>query len=182
MRIRFPFCRSQPFFTDLSFFHLHLAFFKSEKTIHINPRKYAEARWEKEDSEWKPSSGNVTLAARHCMSKSRFLLLFGGWCSYSSLSWNNDNLSSQFLIIKCSPGFLSFAHPFFSFAFEIMKINLFLCKNKVSDIFSERMRLDLEYPDGVVLLNEDPRKLQLFLDHPNDSVIVFERHFYIFKS
>lgn len=44
-----------------------------------------------------------------------------------------------------------------------------LCENSDIDICSDRNLLDLEYASGVVQLNKDPSKLQVFLNRPNDN-------------
>lgn len=60
---------------------------------------------------------------------------------------------------------------------KAMQITVFLCENSGADIFSESNLSDLEYAVGVVLLNEDLSKLQVFLDLQNGSIVMFGMHF-----
>lgn len=51
-----------------------------------------------------------------------------------------------------------------------MEMALSLLRNSAIDIFSGTRLSDLGYVDNLVLLSENPSKLQVFIDHLNDDV------------
>lgn len=48
-----------------------------------------------------------------------------------------------------------------------------LLRRRWTGVPSGKKTSDSENADGVMPLNEDPRKLQLFIDHPGDSMGIF---------
>lgn len=69
--------------------------------------------------------------------------------------------------------------PFlFEFPTEVIKeIFLSYCGNSTIHIRSNRKLSDLEYVDGIVLLNEDPNKPQIFVNRLNDKLVIFGMQF-----
>lgn len=58
----------------------------------------------------------------------------------------------------------------------VMEIVLSKCKNGDIYICPDKKLYDLEYADDVMLLSEDPKKLQAFLNRLNNSQGTFGMH------
>lgn len=86
---------------------------------------------------------------------------------------HDDRLSEFIIRIGVHPGYLRSSF-LFNFVFEmISKVAVYSCENSGTNICADKKLSDVEFVTDVVLLIEDSRKLQTFLDCTNDSVGLF---------